>query len=595
MNSSARGLALSAPELRRTFRLFLVKPSHYDDEGYVIQWLRSSIPSNTLAVLYGLASDCGERKVLGEDVDLEIVALDETNTRIRPDRIARQIRAAGGLGLVALIGVQSNQYPRALDLARAFRRESIAVCIGGFHVSGCIAMLPTLPADLQAALDLGVSLFAGEAESRLDTVLIDALHDRLQPIYNAMGELPGLEGVPVPWLPAERVRRTSGKITSFDAGRGCPFQCSFCTIINVQGRKSRFRSADDVEAIVRANLAQGLHSFFITDDNFARNRNWEAIFDRLIQLREEERLAFSCVIQVDTLCHRISNFIAKSARAGVRRVFIGLENINPSSLLGAKKKQNRISEYRDMLLQWKQVGVVTYAGYILGFPNDTPESIVRDIGIIQRELPVDLLEFFFLTPLPGSEDHRNLHMAGVAMDPDMNNYDLEHATTAHPVMSQSDWERAYQLAWTTYYTPEHMETVMRRAAACRMSVGRILFLLIWFWGCVTIEHVHPLQGGYLRRRARLDRRPGFPIEPAWLFYPKYVVEIIVKHVRIGALAWRLGRVRHALKRDPEARNFTDLALTPGAEEDFDMLELFTATDAAKAAADKARAAPARVA
>ena len=91
-------------------------------------------------------------------------------------------------------------------------------------------------------------------------------------------------------------------------------------------------------------------------------------------------------------------------------MFIGLENINPDSLKGASKGQNRITEYRAMLQAWRKVGVLTYAGYILGFPNDTPESIARDIGIIQRELPIDILEFFMLTPLPGSKDHqRQLH------------------------------------------------------------------------------------------------------------------------------------------------------------------------------------------
>ena len=77
------------------------------------------------------------------------------------------------------------------------------------------------------------------------------------------------------------------------------------------------------------------------------------------------------IIQVDTLCHRIPNFIEKCARAGVRRVFIGLENINPDNLVGAKKRQNKITEYRKMLLAWKAARVITYAGYILGFPNDT--------------------------------------------------------------------------------------------------------------------------------------------------------------------------------------------------------------------------------
>jgi hypothetical protein len=272
---------------RKRLQLYLIKPSHYDDDGYVIQWFRSAIPSNSLAVLYGLAMDCRARGGLGHDVDLDIFVIDETNTRIRPQTIARRIAQSGGLGLVGLVGVQSNQFPRAMDIARALRSKGVNVCIGGFHVSGSLAMLPERPADLQEALDLGITLFAGEAEGRLDLVLRDALAGSLQPIYNFMADLPALEGAPLPVLPAARVSRTGGSVTSFDAGRGCPFQCSFCTIINVQGRKSRYRSPDDVEQIIRHNLAQGVSSFFITDDNLARNRNWEAIFDRLIALREE--------------------------------------------------------------------------------------------------------------------------------------------------------------------------------------------------------------------------------------------------------------------------------------------------------------------
>src|ERR1700690_182959 len=95
---------------RRRFLLFLIKPSHYDDNGYVIQWFRSALPSNSLACLYGLASECRARHVLGEDVEIEIVPIDETNTRVRPQRIAEEIRKAGGLGMVGMVGVQSNQF-----------------------------------------------------------------------------------------------------------------------------------------------------------------------------------------------------------------------------------------------------------------------------------------------------------------------------------------------------------------------------------------------------------------------------------------------------------------------------------------------------
>ena len=115
------------------------------------------------------------------------------------------------------------------------------------------------------------------------------------------------------------MKRTLGLSTTFDAGRGCPYQCSFCTIINVQGRKSRYRSPDDVERLVRLNWAAGVHKFFITDDNFARNKEWEAIFDRLIWLREKNGVPLGLMIQVDTLCHRIPNFVEKAKQAGVTR------------------------------------------------------------------------------------------------------------------------------------------------------------------------------------------------------------------------------------------------------------------------------------
>jgi hypothetical protein len=577
---------MDAEGRHRRFSLVLIKPSHYDDDGYVIQWLISPIPANALAILHGLASDCAERRILGDDVDLVVTAVDETNTRIDPERVARSIGPGGGL--VGLVGVQSNEFPRAMDIARRLRVAGIQVCIGGFHVSGCVAMLPELTPELQEAQRLGISLFAGEAEGRLDEVLIDAQRGTLKPLYNFMADLPDIAGVPLPVLPAGIVKQTAGRTASFDAGRGCPFQCSFCTIINVQGRKSRHRSADDVEAIVRRHLAQGINHFFITDDNFARNSDWERIFDRLIQLREGEKLKIKFIIQVDTLCHRIPGFIEKAHRAGVTKTFIGLESINPESLLGAKKRQNKITEYRKMLLSWKRVGITTYGGYILGFPSDTPETILRDIAIIQRELPLDLLEFFCLTPLPGSEDHKKLYLAGAWLDPDLNKYDVEHVTTTHPLMSRAAWEGIYEQAWRAYYSPEHMERVLRRAAATRGSFRSMAFQLLWFYGSITIERVHPLQGGYFRRKSRRDRRPSLPREGMLVFYPRYALEIVAKHVRLAAMFLRLRRMQQRLAREPGLRDYMDQALTPVADHELDELELFTVSAGAKSAVVKAR-------
>src|SRR5262245_23369401 len=536
---------------KRRFQLILIKPSHYDDDGYVIQWLRSVMPSNSLAALYGLAVDAGERQVLGPDVAIDVTPIDETNTRIKPNKIIARLRRAGGFGLVGLVGVQSNQYPRALDIPRPLRAAGLPVVIGGFHVSGCLAMLGGVTPDLQRALDLGVSLLAGEAEKRLDGMLRDAAAGALQPIYNFLSDLPAIEGAPVPFLLRKHVRRTAGHYSTFDAGRGCPYQCSFCTIINVQGRKSRCRSADDVERIIRQNWAQGIRRVFITDDNLARNKNWEVILDRIIKLRSEEGIAVSLMIQVDTLCHRIPNFVDKCAQAGVHYVFIGLENINPANLLGAKKPQNKITEYRKLLLAWKARGVLTYAGYIIGFPHDTPASIAHDIAIIQRELPIDIMEFFCLTPLPGSEDHQTLWRKGVAMYSDLNRYDTEHVVTAHPRIGRDELQEVYRNVWKLYYTPAHMERILRRAGATGMSLSSVAGKLLLFSLAMVLEGVHPLQSGIVRLKYRRDRRSGLPIEPAWRFYLSYIGSYLHNLMTAARMARWLRRMTERIKVDPE--------------------------------------------
>ena len=576
------------------FHFVMIKPTHYDDDGYPIQWLRSAIPSNTLACLNGLAEDAQARHVLGEGVEIRLHTYDETNRRVRPDTIIRMVRREGGRVLIGLVGVQSNQFARAVDLAGPFLAAGFPVCIGGFHVSGCTAMLPEMPQEMREAQAMGISFFCGEAEHcRLDDVLRDAYAGKLRPIYNYMNDLPGLEGEPAPFLPSQHVHRTSGSLSSIDLGRGCPYQCSFCTIINVQGRKSRFRSADDLEKIVRENYAQGIKRFFITDDNFARNRQWEPLFDRLIAMREGEKMNIGFTIQVDTLCHKIPNFIEKASRAGVRRVFIGLENINPDNLLAAKKRQNKITDYRVMLQKWRDHGAITYAGYILGFPADTKESILRDIEIIKRELPIDVLEFFFLTPLPGSEDHQRLLAQGVWMDPDLNKYDLNHRVSHHSKMSDREWEEAYRAAWLAYYTPEHLRTILRRCAASKVSrPGTTLTTILWFLLMILFEGVHPLEGGAVRLKYRRDRRPSLKRENPIVFYPRYWIGTAVKLSKYAMVYWRARNTFKEVMTAPDRWTYTDVAISPPNADEFEALDLYHATSGGEAALARKRRADA---
>jgi hypothetical protein len=241
-----------------------------------------------------------------------------------------------------------------------------------------------------------------------------------------------------------------------------------------------------------------------------------------------------------------------------------------------------------MLLAWKAQGIITLAGYILGFPADTPATIRRDIAIIQEELPLDIIEFFCLTPLPGSEDHQTLWKKGVAMDPDLNNYDVEHVCTAHPKMSREEWEGIYREAWSLYYTPKHMETLLRRAAATGVPIGSLIKLLVNFSTTVRLENLHPLQGGILRLKRPSERRTGMARESAWRFWPRFVLETLAKHAVIVGMIARLLWLRRAIARDPAAGAYTDRALTPVAEDDDETLDLLTQTTGGRAAVAHAR-------
>ncbi len=257
--------------------------------------------------------------------------------------------------------------------------------------------------------------------------------------------------------------------------------------------------------------------------------------------------------------------------------------------MAANKRQNKITEYRIMLQKWRQHGAITYAGYILGFPGDTKESIKRDIEIIKRELPLDILEFFFLTPLPGSEDHKVLWQKGVWMDPDMNKYDLNHRVAHHSRMSDAEWEEAYRAAWETYYTPEHIHTILRRVAA--NPLGRLettLTTILWFYLAFTYEGVHPLEAGAFRLKFRNDRRPSLKRESPFVFYPRYLGEILVKAWRFWSVYRRTRAMLKEVEAAPERWTYSDLAIAPPAADEFEALDLYHATSGGEAALERKR-------
>ena len=497
---------------RRKICVVLIKPSKYDDDGYVIRHFRGVLPSNTLACLSSLTQDVADRGLLGSDVELEIELFDDTVQKIPVDRIIRMHKLPRRRVVVALAGVQTNQFPRAADLAKKFRAGGLQVLIGGFHVSGALALSPDNTPEIRELIDSGVTVVKGEVEDTWGELLRDADEDRLLPIYDFMDQKPDLTHKPIPMISGKYLKKfIVSNFGTIDCSRGCPFTCSFCTIINVQGKKMRVRSAETMINTLRENYhSRNLYFYFFTDDNFARNTNWREVFHGLAKLREEEHIPIQFMMQVDTQSHKIPDFIPLAAKAGCSQVFIGMESINPQNLKAAGKHQNNAGDYSNLIAAWHDVKIVTHVAYIFGFPFDTPDSLREDVRRLQEELRVEQASFFMLTPIPGSRDHAEMIARGEEMHPDMNDYDSFHEIIRHPNFTPGELAASYQEAWKNFYSFGYMKEVLSRANP--ESYWNILCNFLWYKNSALIEGGHPMLHGFFRMKDRTDRRSGWAVE-----------------------------------------------------------------------------------
>ena len=500
--------------------IYLIKSSRYDDDGYVVRHFKGVLPSNTLACMYGLTEDVRKSNVLGSNLKWDVRLIDEAVQKVDVKKILQSGKKKNTKVIACLVGIQSNQFPRAYDVALELKQGGLDVLIGGFHVSGSIAMLPKIPDEIQKLTDAGITVVAGEIEGKWEGILRDSLQGNLKPIYNYLLELPNLNNAPMSKISKGYLKHFAfPNFGTLDCGRGCPFSCSFCTVINVQGRAMRYKGVERIMDLLRENYSRHKITFyFFTDDNFCRNKNWEAIFDSLIKLREEEKIPIEFMMQVDTQSYKIKNFVTKASLAGCKQVFIGLESLSAENLAAAGKKQNKLSEFSELISSYRQVKINTHTGYIIGFPADTLESIREDVRRLKEELGPEQASFFILTPLPGSEDHLKLLQKGVSMDPDLNNYDSFHVTTAHPNMTKEQWMQAYKEAWESFYSIDNMKAILKRVS--KENYWGVFRNIVWYKNAVFVEGGHPMIEGFVRVKDRCQRRPGYKVEPVWQHFKR---------------------------------------------------------------------------
>jgi len=496
------------------FRIILIKPSKYDDDGYVIRFWKGVLPSNTLNVLHGLTDDVKRRGALG-NIEIEVVTFDETAEKLPVNKIIRWGRRPRTKLLVCLVGVQTNQFPRALDLAKQFRAHGITVMMGGFHTSGTVSMLGEQEPDIQELFHEGITVISGEVEGKWEGILTDCLNDDLKPLYHYAQDLQNLVDIgdsPLPVTSPKTMKHfAQPAFGTADTSRGCPFACSFCTIINVQGRKMRERSPESIAELLRKNYVEhGVTFYFFTDDNFARKKLWRETFLEIIKLREEG-IKISFMMQVD-LAKKPKEFVPLAAKAGCTQVFIGMESVNPENLKAEGKAQNKVEEYQSIIKEWHDAGIVVHTGYIIGLPWDDTQGVKRDVDYLMETIEPDQASFFMMTPLPGSQDHKEMKQRGEWMDPDFNKRDSFHATINHPRMNAAEWTAAYDDAWRTFYSKENMIRILSRWNHNPKVYWNLMSVFFWYKNAALIEKQHPMIAGFFRLKDRTARRSGYAVD-----------------------------------------------------------------------------------
>jgi len=200
-----------------------------------------------------------------------------------------------------------------------------------------------------------------------------------------------------------------------------------------------------------------------------------------------------------------------------------MESVDPGNLAAAGKKQNQVSEYRQLIQSYRDSDISAHVGYILGFPFDTVDSIRRDLKFLMEEVQPDHASFFILMPLPGSMDHIHMLQRGEWMHPDFNLYDSQHEVTRHPYLKDGSWKETYLEAWRTFYSLPNMRAILQRGS--RANYWNNFLRFVWYKNSIQTEGRHPMMCGYFRLKGRTTRRPGFPIASPWAYYRTRIKEV----------------------------------------------------------------------
>jgi radical SAM superfamily enzyme YgiQ (UPF0313 family) len=397
-------------------------------------------------------------------------------------------RAAADADLVC-IGTITLTAPRAYAFGDRFRRGGVPVLIGGPHPTAYPGeALAHADWVLRGEADETFFDFLKKFEAREDLTEIEGLSYRteLGAVHNPLpARAPDLDDLPMPDLTLiqgwERMR-----ILPIMTSRGCPYDCAFCSVTKMFGRRYRFRSADKiVDELERALALKKWYYTFFVDDNFIANRQRAKA---LMRLMIERKVTPRWTAQVRVEVAKDDEMLDLMRRSNCRFVYVGLESTNPETLKLYNKQQS-LEDIEQCIRKLHANKIRIHGMFVFGADTDTPQTL-RETGRFARRLGIDTVQFLILTPLPDTGTYRQLESEGRILVRDWSLYGGQHVVFKPKLMSPLQLHLETWRALGKFYSPWEITKT---------------YLRFDFFGAVLRTYGHRINKQWLRFNTEFSR------------------------------------------------------------------------------------------
>lgn len=483
-------------------RVVILKPGKYAADGYVERFRWGFMPNSTLPHI---------RSMTPESLNGTAIEVHTVDEYVHRDLQYLDLlkKEAGIRTLLTIVGVQSHQFHRALDLAAYALRNGCMAVIGGPHPMTC---------DTTLFHNQGVSFALAEAELIWHSILEDATHGELQPVYGADQRWQKELDAPVIIPPSRKdLQRYIIPMLGIYPARGCPFVCSYCSVIRIAGRRVRSQSIETTIASLKAAKAAGVEMIMFTSDNFNKYAQAEELLNAMI----DERINLRFFVQCDTQVVKQEKLVALLSRAGCFQMLLGVESFNRRTLLAAKKAQNRPESYKNIVELCRRYNISSHFSNIIGFPQDTEADIQHNLETI-CDLSPNCASFYILTPIPGTEQYNDFLSEGLISEKNLDRFDATNLTWEHPQLSSAELTALLFRCYRKFFSVKHgianIQCALRTEHPLSESIVTTAFSAFNRYN--TWRNHHPMTGGI--RRIKLDsareflnlRRETYDIEQA---------------------------------------------------------------------------------